>query len=117
VTRYGAITAQTTSSTQATTVRDASLQDNKDPKPRVGLTFSALYDASGGRWPNWAMRAGDTVTIRNLPPTSSTTIDRIRTFRVSETSYDVDTDTIAPTPEESLPTLDFLIARNAAGVR
>jgi hypothetical protein len=56
------------------------------------------------------------VIVRNLPPTISTSIDRIRSFRLSRTSYDAMTDTLTVEPEQARPTLDALLARIAAGV-
>jgi len=116
VTRRAAVSVNTASSTQAGIYRDAFLEDNKVPRPRVGLRFDELYDASGGRFPLWACRGGDTITIRNLPPSLSISIDRIRTFRVSETEYSLDNNILTVVPEDNPPTLDFLVARNAAGV-
>jgi hypothetical protein len=116
ITRQRAMHASTTSNTQATTQRDAALQDQKDPKPRAGITFSAVYDAGGGRYPLTEVRAGDTFVLRNLPPTLSSTVDRIRSFRLSRTTYDADKNTLTVEPEAALPTLDFMLARGAAGV-
>lgn len=116
VTRYGltrraSITADTTSATQAGVQQAAALNDGKDPIPRAKLGFTAVYDAAGGRWPLHAVRSGDTVTIRNLPPTLSNTIDRIRTFRIARTTYDALAGTIAIEPESPLPTLTAMLAR------
>lgn len=121
ITRYGltrrhAIQAQTTSSVQATYQRDASLNDTKDPLPQVGITFSALYDASGGRWPLASCRAGDTIVIRNLPPTLSSAIDRIRSFRISRVEVNIDMDTIRVEPEAPIATLTTMLVRLAAGL-
>jgi len=116
LTRRAMVNANTTDATQAGYVRDTALVDGKSPRPRAGLAFDRLYDASGGLYPNFMMRSGDTVTIRNLPPTLSTDIDRIRTFTVAETEYDCGSNVITPTPEYPLPTLDFFLARQAAGV-
>ena len=71
-----------------------------------------LYNASGGRVPLWMMRAGDTLTIRNLPPGAGTAIDKIRKFRVKRTTYDVDNDVLTPEPELEAPSLEFLVANN-----
>lgn len=111
VTRREAVHAQTTSLTQANVQRDAALQDKKDPKPRAAITFGELYDAAGSRYPLFLARAGDTITMRNLPPTLSVEVDRIRTFRISETEYSADTDTLQVTPESPLPSLEVLLAR------
>jgi hypothetical protein len=72
---------------------------------------AAVYDAAGGRWPLWMARSGDTVTIRNLPPTLSAEVDRVRTFRIGRTEYECDSDTLRVEPEESLPRLEMMVAR------
>jgi hypothetical protein len=113
LTRRAAIGAQTTSASQAAVQRDAYLADNAQPIPRAQLAFDALYDAAGGRWPLWMARSGDTICIRNLPPTLSADVDRIRTFRVSRTSYDVDRNVLTVEPESPLPTLEVLLSRQA----
>ena len=55
------------------------------------------------------------MTIRNLPPTLSTAIDRIRTFRVSETRYDAMTNTLTVIPESPTPRVEIMLARQAVG--
>jgi hypothetical protein len=113
LTRRAALSVSTTSATQAGLGQAAALADRKDPKPRAGVTISQVFDAGGARWPLWAVAAGDTVIIRNLPPTLSTTIDRIRVFRLSRAAYDFDTNTLALEPELPRPTLDALLAQQA----
>lgn len=116
VIRHHTLRVDTTSATQAGVYRDASLQDSKDPMPRVAVSFDRLYDAAGGRYPLWACRSGDTITIRNLPPTLSTAVDRIRTFRVSETNYAADTNTLTVTPELPPSRVDVMLARKDNGL-
>lgn len=111
VTRRRALPARTTSSTQAASEVAAYLTDRKDPVPRAGLTFTKVFDATGARWPLWAVRAGDTLVIRNLSPTLSTSVDRIRTMRIAATSYDVGGDTLDVTPESPTPSLESLLVR------
>lgn len=108
--RRAAVSERTTSQVEADLTRDAYLNNHKEIAPRASLTLFGLFDAAGARYPLWMARAGDTVTIRNLPPTLSTEIDRIRTFRISRKSYNVDTDTLTPVPEYALPTLEIQIA-------
>ena len=115
--RRAAVRASTTDETQAETQRDASLNDGQTPRPRIRLRFKELYDANGVRFPAFMARAWDTLTIRNLPPTLSTDIDRLRTFRLSEVGYDVPSDMLDVTPEGFLPLLETLLARQAAGVQ
>lgn len=117
ITRRAEITADTTSSTQAGVIRDTQLADHKDPLPRATVVFPAVYDASGAWYPLWMVRSGDTVTIRNLPPSTSTTIDRIRTFRISHTTYDLMARTLAIELEAPPARLATLLARWAEGIK
>lgn len=114
LTRTGAVKVDTTSATQAGYTRDVALTDGKNPSPRVALDFVALYDSTGAQWPLWSCRSGDTITMRNLQPGVSSEIDRIRTFRVSETDYDAMRDVLRVTPELPTPTLDVLVAQKTS---
>jgi hypothetical protein len=117
LTRRQALAVTTTSANVAGVHRDAALSDGKDPPPRSAITLTRVYDATGARWPLWAVRAGDTLSVRNLPPTLSTSIDRIRTFRLTRSSYHADDDTLAIEPDVPRPTLDALLARLAIGLK
>lgn len=117
LTRRSNIGADTTSSTQVAVQRDAQLTDHKDPLPRATVTFDAVYDASGARWPLYLVRSGDTITIRNLPPSVSTTIDRVRTFRISHTVYTLTTRSLEIELEVPPPRLATLLARRAEGIK
>jgi hypothetical protein len=110
ITRTQAVSARTTSLTQANVQRDASLSDTADPPPRFGLTFSAVYNSVGGRVPLWLPRAGDTIVIRNLPPTISTNIDQIRSFQIARTSCDLIARTLTIEPLVPLPSVQALLA-------
>lgn len=99
LTRRAAVSLQAIDSTLAGKVRDAYLSDHKDPPVRAGVGFRRLYDQFGTLWPAWAARSGDQVTIRNLPPTATSDIDRIRTFRLKETDYDAEADWMSIVPE------------------
>lgn len=115
--RLGIVDGNTTSVTQAGTIRDTALADTKDPKPRATIAFNAIYGASGERYPLWLVRSGDTITIRNLPVGISTSVDRIRTFRITHTSYDAVADTLSVEPELPPPTLEVMLARREEGIR
>jgi hypothetical protein len=117
VLRRGFTNVQTTSATEAATHRDAYLTDRKNLAIRARVEFERVYDATGAEYPLYSIRAGDTVTMRNLPPTLSTSIDRIRSFVVGETEYDAATNTIDVTPEDPIPTLVTLVARREEGLR
>ena len=117
VVRRGVVDVDTTSETEAETHRDVFLSDRADNSSRAEIRFSKIYNASGGEMPLYAMRAGDTVTMRNLPPSLGATVDRIRTFVISETEYDAMNDEISIAPEAAVPSLDRLVARRDAGIR
>lgn len=112
--RQASISADTTSSTQANAQRNAYLNDHKDPLPGAQITFSAVYDAYGGRWPLWRVRSGDQIVIRNLPP-GNAALDRVRHFRISTTTYNIASGTLSVEPEAPPATLETMLARNAIG--
>lgn len=117
LTRRAALSVSSTSATQAGLQQAAALADGKDPRPQSGVAIDRVFDAAGQRWPLWSVGAGDTVIIRNLAPTLSVAIDRIRVFRLSRATYDLESDTLALEPEAPRPTLEALLARVAAGVQ
>lgn len=111
ITRRAAISSRTTDLTQAERERDATLADRATPLPRASIPIGLLYTAAGTITPKWLVRSGDTIIIRNLPPETGELIDRIRSFRVSETRYRPDGDVLEIVPEAPLPTLEVLTAR------
>jgi len=110
VTRDNVLDARTTSSTQAESQRDALLTDQSIVQLRAKVGVKRLVDALGVSAPFWAVRAGDTVSIRDLPPTLGAEIDNIRTFRVGETDYNVTDNVLTITPDTPVPTLVTLTA-------
>jgi hypothetical protein len=117
VLRRGFTSVQSTSATEANIHREAFLADRKTLAIRANVEFERVYDALGAEYPLYSIRAGDTVTIRNLPPTLSTDIDRIRSFVVGETEYDALENRISVTPQDPIPTLVTLVARREEGIR
>jgi len=116
IVRRGVVSASTTSSTQAGKHRDAALNDGKTVKPRSQLQPDYLMDQVGAISPKWLARAGQTMNIRNLPPTLGSEVDRVRTFLLEENSYDPLEDALTPVPEEPPASLEFLVARRSEGV-
>lgn len=114
--RRGLVTAQTTSATEAETHRDVFLTDRADFAMRARIEFARVYTDGGAEAPLWAIRAGDTVTMRNLPPTLGTAVDNIRTFVVGFTEMDAGAKEMALEPEIPTPTLVTLVARREAGL-
>lgn len=110
LTRRQVAPASTTLVAQARIHRDTILADQKDPLPQARIAFDAVYDATGGKHLLAEVRAGDIFVIRNLPPTLSSSIDRIRTFRLTRTDYDLDTGVLTVEPEAPLPTLEAQLA-------
>jgi hypothetical protein len=115
IVRRGVISASTTSSTQAGKHRDAALEDGRVVKPRSELQPDYLMDQTGAIAPKWLARAGQTMNIRNLPPTLGSEVDRVRTFLLEENGYDVMEDVLTPVPEEPPASLEFLVARREEG--
>lgn len=115
--RRGFVNVQTTSQTEAETHRDAFLTDRADFAVRAEIEFVRLYDQGGAEYPLYMMRAGDRVTMRNLPPNISTDIDEIRTFLAGRTEYDALNDELALEPRTPTPTLVNLVAKRRAGIR
>lgn len=108
--RRAAVPERTTSLVKAEFARDTFVDAHKDLAPRASLTIRQLYGAAGERYPLWCLRSGDIVTMRNLPPTLSVDIDKIRTFRVVRKSWDVDSNVLTVTPEFPLPDLALQVA-------
>ncbi len=117
LTRRQALSVSSTSATQAGLQQALALNDGSDPKSRSSVTITQVFDASGARWPLAAVRAGDTMIIRNLAPTLSATIDRIRVFRLARVEYQLESETLRLEPELPRATLEALLAQVAAGVR
>lgn len=109
VTRRLAVDVDTTSSTYATAVRDATIAAGALVQPRATFTVRAVYNVNSARSPLAYVQAGDTLTIRNLPPTASSAIDSIRTFRITRTEYDAIADALTIEPEAPATTLDALV--------
>ncbi|MEM7346994.1 MAG: hypothetical protein AAF485_22370, partial [Chloroflexota bacterium] len=119
--RYGivrrlAVEADTTSEAEANIHRDAALNDQSTPTPRGGIEIELLTDQSGAVYPKWMARSGDVVTLKNLSPIVGNTIDKVRTFVLAETNYDVDNNILVPAPESVEPSLEQLVARRNEGL-
>ena len=110
IARRSFVGADTTSSTTADSERDAFLADRGDYAIRVSMTIRAVFDASGARVPLYQLRAHDRITIRNLSPSLSATIDNIRSFTIARTNYNAADDSIQLEPAIPVPTLVTMIA-------
>lgn len=115
VARYGltrrlAVSTNTTDAVQATAAANTAITIGAFPTPKVQVNFTAVFDASGARWPLYLIRPGDTIFIRNLPPTLSTSVDQIRSFTVARSEYNLDDDTVGVEPLDPLPTLEAALS-------
>jgi len=96
---------------EAEQFRDTALIDSKKPRPRSKVAIGhGLFDATGGSYPIWEIRSGDQIVLRNLQPSFSVDIERVRKFTVARTQYS--NDQIEITPSEPMPELEFLILKN-----
>jgi hypothetical protein len=111
LTRQASQEADTTSSATAITIAATATAATATPIPRATVKvrrFSTLTGAPArGEW----VRSGDTVTIRNLPPSTSSAVDKVRTFTVAQTSFNLDTGDVTVIPESPGPDLEFQIAQ------
>jgi hypothetical protein len=120
IVRRAPVEVRTTSVTQAAVHRDVFLTDRANFQTRAEIEFETLEDEAGAEYPLYMMRAGDTVTMRNLPPVLSEAIDNIRTFLIGETEIQHIQGqplSISMKPETPVPTLVTLVARREAGLR
>lgn len=113
IVRRAAVSVNTTSAIQAGIYRDAVVADGAIIKPRSVLLPDHLMDKAGAPYPKRMVRAGDTIVIRNLPPTISQDVERISTFSVKERAFDWIGGGITVIPEEPPPSLDLIVARQS----
>lgn len=111
VTRRKVYSSRAADLSQAEQERDAVLTDGATPVPRASVKVEQVFTSTGARVPLWMVRSGDTLIVRNLPPESGSTVDRIRSFIIAETRFSCDSNTIDITPESPPPMLDNLVAR------
>lgn len=117
ITRRASVSASTTSNTQAAVQRDAFLDDHDDLSARSTIAFERLFDAGGANHKLWDARAGDSLTIRNLPPASGAAVDQVRTITIGRASLDVINRTLTIEPDPPPPALASLLARLSAGLK
>jgi hypothetical protein len=115
VTRYGltrqqAVEADTTSASVAAQIAATATAANAVPVPRATVAVRRFSTLSGAPALAEDARAGDTVTIRNLAPTTVESIDRLRTFTIAQTEFNLDTGEVTIIPESPTPALEFQIA-------
>lgn len=80
-----------------------------------GHVYDVESGSAGGRIievPKWRMRAGQNMRINDLVPATITspTLDRLRTFHIMATEYDVDSDTMIIQPDTVPRTLSNILS-------
>jgi hypothetical protein len=110
ITRKLALTTDTTNSTQANYHRDVALADRKNPAIKTQLRINPVG------WADlWAIKAGDYINIRNLPPMFQNYTNVTR-FRIARSEFDAASNSLTLETESPLATLDFVVAREAVGL-
>lgn len=104
--------------TDAQRVRQVALNEWSDPRPQAGWRFRELRTLDGIRVPGFLAQPGDTITEIGITPAYDAILDRQRTLRIAEMSFDfmAADEPLSVVPEGKLPTLDRVIAdigRNA----
>jgi hypothetical protein len=114
--REKGISSSATTLTEANRIRDLALRDVDDPLPQVTIVAKRFTNRRGVPVPIYEPRANDVITVVDLAPTLSIRIDRFRTFRVIHRRYrplvDLTELTLAAPPAQ----LDWLLARQKAGL-
>lgn len=117
ITRRKSIKVETTDATQAEKIRNSMLALQLDPIPRARVTIDRIFDKYGNPFPLYYMRADDTLTLRNLPPTLTATLyDKIRTLVITRTDVDLMAGTIDLELEIPMPNVDVQIAQALKGI-
>jgi hypothetical protein len=113
ITRRMALDAGTSGLGQATYTRDTWLLARRSLVPRASLTVSKVLGASNTPMPPWVVRAGDYITVRNLPISNPSGVSTTaRRFLIARTEMDMDNGTLTIEPEDPLPALDVKIAQS-----
>ena len=116
IVRMEAVDAATTSAIVAEAFRDSFLLDSSRSRPRATIRTLGLFDEMGAEYPLYRARAGDLLTLRNLPPDLGA-LEYLQTFRIGNTRYHAETDVLEPEPEEFIPNLAIMVARREQGVK
>lgn len=101
------------------------LEDLKRPLQRTEITLSgSITDALGCRQPLWRVRSGDVILIHDLVPLSTprklvytgrvtvpAMLDKLRTFVIRETEYDVRSNQLQLVPDLPPNRLDLLMSK------
>lgn len=111
LTRQQVADIQTTNPTLATKKRDLTLANLKTIVPQATIKVKQILTTPNTNGLITDPRVGDYITIINMTAIATgSTLDRIRTFRIVETSLDFDKAVLSITPEFSLPSVEYQLA-------
>ncbi len=119
ITRTAMIAANTTSSSQAGTIRDTALADTAQVPPRARFAVRRLTDWFGQLVPLHTPQPGDSATLINLPPIADAAISSPRSFIIGRTEVQIargKRPQVTIEPEDPAPSLDVYLARIAEGI-
>lgn len=112
ITRRKAINVESTNATQATQVAASVLALQTDPIPRARVDLDRVFDKYGSPFPLFFVKADDTLTLRNLPPTLTAVLyDKIRTLVITRTDVDLMQGSIKLELEIPMPDLNVQMAQ------
>lgn len=115
VTRVGLINNNdTTSETEANYIRDTALADRSIMAAQTEIRTSYIIGSNGAVPGFYEIRPWDKCVIANLPPSTSPTIDRIRSFLISETSIN-EKGELRIIPSLPIPKLENLLTKRSYG--
>ena len=110
VSRSAMVSVDTATAAEANSARDTALAASATPAPTAMLRIARVYTATGAQMPVWSVRAGDTLTIRNLPLSLGADVDQVRTVRIARTSVDLFTNELSVELAAPPPSLPAIIA-------
>ena len=119
ITRTAPVGANTTSSSQATTIRDTALADTAQVPARARFGVRRLTDWFGQLAPLHMPQPGDSASLVNLPPIADAAIDSPRSFVIGRTEVRIGRGkrpSITIEPEDPAPSLSVYLARIAEGI-
>jgi hypothetical protein len=112
ITRRKPINVDSTDTTQSTQIAASVLALQLDPIPRASVDLDRIFDKYGNPFPLFYIRADDTLTLRNLPPTLTAVLyDKIRTLVITRTDVDLIKGTIKLELELPMPDLNVQMAQ------
>lgn len=109
LTRLQTVDADTTNSTEATSVRDNAIANSKALTPRANISFRRVYDQSGTIIPLYRLRAGDLVIVRGGNTAIEKDYAKFSQILLGRTMFDVDNRRISVEPADPAATLVALL--------